>query len=294
MMGAPVAAADRWAPQWPHGVCRENERHYLYYYCWCCTISEISRSVTAATLQAVPVPRATNLRPPPPASAAKLPLQKCLASSSRHLHLFMRTRTCSILLGVWSTISSHPQRTIYKMSSSQDSPFLLSGDLFKLKHKSPAFGSAWNKRFVGLPVSESILMNSCPCHYRFFVVEIRHLRKGPEAFFSYYPDEKRSNNIKEAGDSPVLLQTITHISLSAWCRPSTLANVSYEPFNTTYLVVVATSGRLPLYLAAGSRVDERLRRELQNYADVLFEVETPQRGACMSRLAIYRMAMATE
>lgn len=52
--------------------------------------------------------------------------------------------------------------------------------------------------------------NAC----RFFVVETRQLRTGPETYLSYYPDEKRSSNIKEAGDSPVLLQTLTHVSLS--------------------------------------------------------------------------------
>ena len=46
------------------------------------------------------------------------------------------------------------------------------------------------------------------------MVETRQLRTGPETFLSYYPDEKRSSNIKEAGDSPVLLQTLTHVSLS--------------------------------------------------------------------------------
>jgi len=66
----------------------------------------------------------------------------------------------------------------------------------------------------------------------------------------------------------------SYITKSEWCRPSRLANVSYEPCNTTYLVVVATSGRLPLYLAAGSRVDERLRRGTgRTTLDALFEVE---------------------
>ena len=87
---------------------------------------------------------------------------------------------------------------------------------------------------------------------RFFAVEVRHLRAGDSVLLSYYPDEKKSSNVKEAGES-VPLQSIAHVSL------------------------MASSGRLPLYLAVGSNIEERLRRELQSYADVLLEVETPSR-----------------
>ena len=118
------------------------------------------------------------------------------------------------------------------MAAPGGSPFPLCGDLFKLKHKAPTFGSAWNKRYV-TPYLDQRLAPPCT-HYcraspRFFVVETRQLRTGPQAFFSYYPDEKRSSNIKEAGDSPVLLQEVMHISLSETAKVEPLCSAGKHP-----------------------------------------------------------------
>lgn len=87
---------------------------------------------------------------------------------------------------------------------------------------------------------------------RFFVVEERRLKSGTEIFLSYYPDESKVNNVKEAGDA-VPLSDVMHIG------------------------VLSTSPRLGLYMAASSSMDVKARQELTLHKELTIEVETPGR-----------------
>jgi hypothetical protein len=111
--------------------------------------------------------------------------------------------------------------------------FPLCGYLYKLKQKPTLLGGAWTKRY--------------------FVVERRRSKSGMDWYFSYFKDEAKTDNVKEAGDS-VALQHISHVSL------------------------LAASGRLGLYTSTSSLMDDRFKKELTANKDLVLEVETPARA----------------
>ena len=122
--------------------------------------------------------------------------------------------------------------------SKQESEFLLSGYLYKLK-------AGDNSTFNPLSNAISLWVK------RFVVVEERVTRAGKECFFSYYLDEKSANDVRAAKEA-VPLQDIMHVSPLA-------------------------SGRMNLYMSKISKLDARSKGELLQHKDLIVEVEVPFR-----------------
>lgn len=108
---------------------------------------------------------------------------------------------------------------------------------------------------------------SSPWRKRFWVVEERVTKAGPEVFFSYYHGESKANNVKDAGDSVNVVEIIS--------------------------VGLLTMPRLAVYEGPGSTLPPESKQQLKLYRELICEIQTPSRVyflRCEDRLELARLA----